>query len=382
MDLCGCWNRAARARPRGRRPRRARLRDGDAARDGRARGADDRLPRARRHVPGRAGRERAAAGRHATRAAACRCPATRRSRSIPRRARALADHVGHELVTATGRRSSAPTTRPAIAEIVAAVAYLERHPEIPHGRIRVASTPTRRSAQGPITSTSSASAPPRPTPSTARPRGEIEGESFNALQAIVDVPRRSTHTGTAKGEARERRSHARGDFVASLPPELSPETTEGREGFVHPQEVAGGRGEGALRPHPARPRRGEARRATRRCVRAARRGGGGAATRGAGRGRLEGAVPEHEGVHRPRPARGRGGRGGLPPRGLSSRRPDRSAAARTAHACRRRACPRRTSSRAATTTTRAASGSASQDMGAAAAVVVHLAQVWAERAGS
>jgi len=71
-------------------------------------------------------------------------------------------------------------------------------------------------------------------------RGELEDETFSALKATVVFRGRSTHTGTAKGVMVNAIKTA-GDFLAALPRDgLSPETTEGREGFVHPERIAGG----------------------------------------------------------------------------------------------------------------------------------------------
>ena len=70
-------------------------------------------------------------------------------------------------------------------------------------------------------------------------RGEIEAETFSAVKATVAFLGRSAHSGTAKGVL-VNAVKAAGDFLAALPREgLSPETTDGREGFVHPDEIVG-----------------------------------------------------------------------------------------------------------------------------------------------
>ena len=70
-------------------------------------------------------------------------------------------------------------------------------------------------------------------------RGEIEAETFSAVKATVVFHGRSAHSGTAKGVL-VNAVKAAGDFLSSLPREgLSPETTDGREGFVHPDEIVG-----------------------------------------------------------------------------------------------------------------------------------------------
>ena len=93
----------------------------------------------------------------------------------------------------------------------------------------------------------------------------------------------STHTGTAKGKL-VNPVRMLADFVASLPPELAPETTEGYEGFVHPHEAQADAEKARcvliLRDHDWEKLQGH-----KALARAARRGGGRAASRGAGRDR-------------------------------------------------------------------------------------------------
>ena len=70
--------------------------------------------------------------------------------------------------------------------------------------------------------------------------GEIEAETFNATKVVVAIRGRSTHPGTAKGQLVNAVKLA-ADFVAAFPRDgLSPETTEEREGFVHPHKIVGG----------------------------------------------------------------------------------------------------------------------------------------------
>jgi tripeptide aminopeptidase len=151
----------------------------------------------------------------------------------------LADHVGHELVTSDGTTLLGADDKGGVAEIMAAVAYLARHPEIPHGTVRIAFTPDEEIGKGTDRfdlERFGAEAAYTLDGSTA---GEIEDETFNALQATVTFHGLSVHTGTAKGRLVNANKVA-ATFIASLPrTELSPETTDDREGFIHPEEVAG-----------------------------------------------------------------------------------------------------------------------------------------------
>src|SRR6185503_9215067 len=76
--------------------------------------------------------------------------------------------------------------------------------------------------------------------------GEIEAETFNASKVTITIRGRSTHPGTAKGQLVNAAKLA-ADFVAGLPRDgRSPETTEEREGFVHPTKIAAGAEEATI----------------------------------------------------------------------------------------------------------------------------------------
>jgi tripeptide aminopeptidase len=122
----------------------------------------------------------------------------------------LERHVGHELV-----------------------AYLKDTPELPHGRIRVAFNPDEEIGAGTDHLDLDRLGCVAAYTLDGSTAGELEQESFNALQLTVVFRGVSTHTGTAKGKL-VNPVRILADFVASLPRELAPETTEGYEGFVHP----------------------------------------------------------------------------------------------------------------------------------------------------
>jgi tripeptide aminopeptidase len=157
----------------------------------------------------------------------------------PRDMPLLADHVGHELVTSDGTTLLGADDKAGVAEIMAAAAYLVRHPELPHGRVRVAFTPDEEIGRGANRfDLGRFGAEVAYTLDGAR-RGEIEDETFSADKATLRFRGRSAHTGTAKGVL-VNAVKAAGDFLAALPRDsLSPETTDELEGFVHPDEIAG-----------------------------------------------------------------------------------------------------------------------------------------------
>jgi tripeptide aminopeptidase len=151
----------------------------------------------------------------------------------------IAEHVGHELVTSDGTTLLGADDKAGVAEIMTAAAYLVRHPELKHGRIRVLFNPDEEVGRGTDHLDLAAfGADVAYTLDGAR-RGEIEAETFSAAKATVTFRGRSTHTGTAKGVL-VNAVKAAGDFLASLPRDRSsPETTEERGGFVHPDEISG-----------------------------------------------------------------------------------------------------------------------------------------------
>ncbi|MGZ4385246.1 MAG: peptidase T [Gaiellaceae bacterium] len=157
----------------------------------------------------------------------------------PREMPLLSEHVGHELVTSDGTTLLGADDKAGVAEIMAAVAYLVRHPEIEHGRIRVLFNPDEEVARGTDHLDLAAFGADVAYTLDGSRSGEIEAETFNALKATVGFRGRSVHTASAKGVL-VNAVKAAGDFLSALPRErLSPETTEGREGFVHPDEISG-----------------------------------------------------------------------------------------------------------------------------------------------
>jgi tripeptide aminopeptidase len=151
----------------------------------------------------------------------------------------LANQVGNDLVTTDGTTLLGADDKAGVAEIVAAAAYLVRHPELPHGRIRICFTPDEEVGRGTDhldLARLGADVAYTLDGSTA---GEVQDETFAAQRALVRFTGREIHPGTAKGVLVSAIKVA-ADFVASLPADrLSPETTEEREGYVHPVRFEG-----------------------------------------------------------------------------------------------------------------------------------------------
>jgi tripeptide aminopeptidase len=159
----------------------------------------------------------------------------------------LENHVGHELITTDGTTLLGADDKAGIAEIMAAVAYLVEQPDIPHGTVKVAFNPDEEVGRGvvhfPVESFGAAAAY-TVDGSTA---GELQVETFSGAQVRMHIRGRAIHPGWAKGELVNAIKIA-GEILSGLPRDgLTPETTEGREGYVHPVLVEGDSAEVELR---------------------------------------------------------------------------------------------------------------------------------------
>jgi tripeptide aminopeptidase len=159
----------------------------------------------------------------------------------------LEHHVGHELITTDGTTLLGADDKAGIAEIMAAVAYLHTHPEIPHGPVKVAFNPDEEIGRGvihfPVDSFGVVAAY-TVDGSTA---GEIQSETFSGAQVRMRIRGRAIHPGWAKGEMVNAIKLASA-IIEKLPKESrSPETTEEREGYVHPVIIEGNSSEVELR---------------------------------------------------------------------------------------------------------------------------------------
>ena len=157
----------------------------------------------------------------------------------PEQSPELANHVGHELITTDGTTLLGADDKAGVAEIMAAVGYLAARPEIPHGTVKIAFNPDEEVGRGvihfPVESFGAAAAY-TVDGSTA---GELQSETFSAAQVRMRIHGRSIHPGWAKGELVNAIKVAN-EILSLLPQDrLSPETSEGREGYVHPVLVEG-----------------------------------------------------------------------------------------------------------------------------------------------
>jgi tripeptide aminopeptidase len=152
---------------------------------------------------------------------------------------ALAARVGHDLVTSDGTTLLGADDKAGVAEIMAAVAHLARRPDVPRAPVRVAFTVDEETGRGTDHFDLERFGADAAYTFDGSGLGELELETFSAYQATVTIRGKAVHPGTAKGKLVNGVKLA-AELVASLPSDrLSPETTEGREGFLHPTRIAG-----------------------------------------------------------------------------------------------------------------------------------------------
>jgi tripeptide aminopeptidase len=152
----------------------------------------------------------------------------------------LAERIGDDIVTASGTTLLGADNKAGVAEIMTAVEHLLTHPEIPHGVIRVAFTPDEEVGRGTKYFDVASFGAQCAYTMDGGVRGDLEWESFSADAMTLTFFGFNTHPGYAKGQLVNAIKVAAA-FIAALPAEgLSPETTEGREGFVHPYAMQSG----------------------------------------------------------------------------------------------------------------------------------------------
>lgn len=150
----------------------------------------------------------------------------------------LNQYKGHTLITTDGTTLLGADDKAGIAEIMTAMAYIIKHPEIKHGKVRVAFTPDEEIGRGPHKFDVTAFNAKYAYTVDGGPLGELEYESFNAASAKITIKGKNIHPGTAKGKMVNSLKIAM-EFNRRLPAQEAPEYTEGYEGFYHLLSIEG-----------------------------------------------------------------------------------------------------------------------------------------------
>lgn len=150
----------------------------------------------------------------------------------------LSNYVGKTLITTNGMTLLGADDKAGVAEIVTAGAYLIKHPEIEHGKVRVAFGPDEEIGRGADLFDVEHFGCDWAYTMDGGPVGELEYESFNAAGCVIRIQGKNVHPGSAKNKMVNSMNIAH-RFHASLPSYMRPEHTEGREGFIHLLSIQG-----------------------------------------------------------------------------------------------------------------------------------------------
>ncbi|HUC81507.1 MAG TPA: peptidase T [Flavisolibacter sp.] len=147
--------------------------------------------------------------------------------------------IGHDIITASGTTLLGSDDKAGVAEIMDAANFLMTHPEVKHGKVRLLFTPDEEVGQGTAKVNMKKLDAEFGYTLDGGEAGSLEDETFSADGVQLIIHGVITHPGYAKGKMVNALKIA-GDVLASLPrAELSPETTDGKQGFIHPVRVDG-----------------------------------------------------------------------------------------------------------------------------------------------
>ena len=158
--------------------------------------------------------------------------------SSPKQFPELLNHIGDDLIVTDGTTLLGADDKSGIASIVEAMVYLKAHPEIEHGKIRIAFNPDEEIGMGAHHFDVKKFGCQFAYTIDGSECGEIEFENFNAAGAKIQIEGRSVHPGSAKGKMINAGRIAT-EIVQMLPQDETPETTEGYEGFYHLTAIEG-----------------------------------------------------------------------------------------------------------------------------------------------
>ncbi len=151
----------------------------------------------------------------------------------------VAAYKGQDLIVTDGHTLLGADDKAGIAEIISAVAYLQAHPEIEHGKVRIAFNPDEEIGRGAHNFNVPLFGCEWAYTVDGGAEGELEFENFNAGSALFTIQGRNVHPGYAKGKMLNALRVATA-IVETIPAAESPEQTEGYEGFYHLMSINGG----------------------------------------------------------------------------------------------------------------------------------------------
>ncbi len=151
----------------------------------------------------------------------------------------LKDQIGNDIITASGTTLLGADNKAGLAEIMDAAHFFMTHPEVKHGAIRILFTPDEEIGRGVDKVDMEKLGADFGYTVDGEQRGSLEDETFSADAVVITIHGVSAHPGFAKGKL-ESAVKAGAELLARLPKDrLSPETTGGRQGFIHPLSFEG-----------------------------------------------------------------------------------------------------------------------------------------------
>ena len=156
----------------------------------------------------------------------------------PRESPDLRAQKGRDVITSDGTTLLGADDKAGVAAIMTAVKYLQEHPEAPRPPLKICFTPDEEVGQGISHLDLDAFGAEVGYTLDGSTAGSIEDETFSADHMVVSFQGRQTHPGAAKDKMVNALRLA-GRFIDALPYDEAPETTSGREGFVHPASIEG-----------------------------------------------------------------------------------------------------------------------------------------------
>ena len=147
--------------------------------------------------------------------------------------------IDNDIITASGSTLLGADNKAGVAEIMAAMEYFMQNPELKHGTIKILFTPDEEIGRGTEKVDLVKLGADFAYTMDGESLGTLEDETFSADAVALMIHGVSTHPGFAKGKL-ENAMKIAGDILSALPKDsLSPETTEGMEGFIHPTQISG-----------------------------------------------------------------------------------------------------------------------------------------------
>ncbi|MFQ5511582.1 MAG: peptidase T [Candidatus Krumholzibacteriia bacterium] len=147
-------------------------------------------------------------------------------------------YIGMDIVTSDGTTLLGADDKAGVAEIMTAVDMLRENPDIPHGAVKIAFTPDEEVGHGTRYFDVEKFGADFAYTIDGGPLGEIQFETFNAFGAVIRIEGVGVHPGYAKDKL-VNAIRVMADVIARMPREMSPEATDGREGYIHPYDFEG-----------------------------------------------------------------------------------------------------------------------------------------------